>query len=106
VTILEDNSDRRYGGGVERHIQTILTMGVAALLAWQLTTIEEMRVELAILTGRVDALAVRVDEAASDRYRTVDATRDFALRDQVVEGLNYRIKRVEAICAAQKESSN
>jgi hypothetical protein len=105
VTILEDSSDRRQSS-VERHVQTILTLGVAALLAWQLTTIEEMRVEVAILSGRVDALAARVDEASSDRYRTVDATRDFALRDQVIEGLNYRIERVEAICAAQKESSN
>lgn len=106
MTILEspDHNERRRGG-VERHIQTILTMGVAALLAWQLSTIEEMRVELAILAGRVDALAARVDDASSDRYRTADANRDFALRDQVIRGLEGRIKRVEEICAGQKSDN-
>jgi hypothetical protein len=106
VTIIEssDHNERRRGG-VERHIQTILTMGVAALLAWQLSTIEEMRVELAILAGRVDALAARVDDASADRYRTADAERDLALRDQVIQGLDYRVKRVEEICATQKEGS-
>ena len=106
MTILDSpDSDRRHGG-FERHVQSVLTLSVVALLTWQLSTIESMRVEVAILSGRVDALAARVDEASSDRYRTVDATRDFALRDQVIEGLNYRIKRVEAICATQKETGN
>nr|CRH06155.1 conserved protein of unknown function [Candidatus Magnetococcus massalia] len=87
--------------GLERHVQTVLTMGVAALMAWQLTTIEQMRVELAILSGRVDALAARVDEASSERYRSTDAHRDFALRDQAIKALEARVEQVEGICGSQ-----
>ena len=97
MTILEENSDRRQSG-VERHIQTILTLGIVALMTWQLSTIEEMRVELAILSGRVDALAARVDDAASDRYSTIDAQRDFALRDQVLKTMDERVTRLEDQC--------
>ncbi len=103
MTILDQEyGNERRQSGVERHIQTILTIGVAGLMAWQLTTIEEMRVELAILSGRVDALAARVDDASADRYRTADANRDFALRDQVIKGLEGRIKRVEDVCSGMK----
>lgn len=94
----------RRRSGLERHIQTILTLGVVGLMSWQLVTIEEMRVELAILSGRVDALAARVDEATTDRYRTTDASRDFALRDQVIKGIEYRVQQVEEICSAQNKA--
>jgi hypothetical protein len=104
VTILEDSHDRRQSG-VERHIQTILTLCIVALMTWQLSTIEEMRVELAILSGRVDALAARVDDAASDRYRTIDSQRDFALRDKIIEGLEYRIQKIEEICSTTKANN-
>ncbi len=85
-------------GGLERHLQSLLTMGVAGLLGWQLITLEELRVnlqvDLARLSGRVDALAARVDEASSDRYRLADAKRDFALRDQRIQSLEMRIAQM------------
>lgn len=94
MAVLESGEDRRRGG-LEKHVQTILTMGVAALLAWQLTAVEEMRIQLATLAGRVEALAARVDEASSDRYRAAEAQRDFALRDQVIHRLEMRVARLE-----------
>ncbi|MEG3640714.1 hypothetical protein [Magnetococcus sp. PR-3] len=99
MTAHEQSVERRRG--LERHVQTILTMGVAALMAWQLTTIEQMRVELAILSGRVDALAARVDDASSDRYRIADAQRDLALRDQAIKALEGRVVQVEEICGGK-----
>ena len=86
---------RRAMAMMSKHIQTVIAGLVLAVLVWVGTAVSDSRVEIAALRERIDHLSHRMDEAATDRYRTVDAQRDFALRDQAIQNLERRVERLE-----------
>ena len=86
-------SDRR--GAVERHIQSILAVIMAGLIAWVGTSIVSLRSEVSIATARIEAVREQLKQFNDERYPAVQALSDFKLRDQRIEENTRRIADLE-----------
>jgi hypothetical protein len=88
---------------VEKHVQTIVVGVCMALLLWAGATMIDMKERQSRLEEKMTGLIAMVTSlqgqlvvAAEDRYRSVDARRDFESRDKRIEAHDARIDRLEA----------
>jgi len=94
----ENNNTPDQGVKLERHVQTILVALITIGIGWNVkatmnnqTEIITMRNQMASIQTQVGSLEGKLDGL----YRTSDATRDFALRDQIIGDLRSRLSDVE-----------
>ncbi len=88
----EDQFDRRSSIRLEQHIGTILQITVVGLLAWSLSTTQNMSKEVEVLKVRVESLSATISQGTSDRYRGADAVKDFR---SVWDELTRHEKRIQ-----------
>jgi hypothetical protein len=92
---MDDLPERRRQGAMERHIQTVLTGIVAALLAWvgvSLLDLRDRTTRLEVQTLNVEAL---VREGAADRFRLSDWAREKTRIDERYSDLARRVDVLE-----------
>jgi len=92
---MDDLPERRRQGVMERHIQTVLTGIVAALLAWvgvSLLDLRDRTTRLEVQTLNVEAL---IREGAADRFRLSDWAREKARLDERYLDLARRVDVLE-----------
>lgn len=91
----EEKMERRAGLRIEQHIGTILQIMVVALLAWSLSTTQSLTGDMAVLKVKVESLTATLTQGTSDRYRGVDAAKDFAAVRSEISYLERRITTLE-----------
>lgn len=91
----EERMERREGIRLEQHIGTILQIMVVALLAWSLTTTQNLTGDMAVLKVKVESLTAALNQGTNDRYRGTDAAKDFAAVRSEMSFLERRIATLE-----------
>lgn len=90
----EGRRDFRFG---LREIIPLGTMLVAIAAAYgdlKATIVNSDR-RMSVIEARVDLLDARLQLSRPDPYHGADATRDFAIRDKVLDGHEQRLQRLE-----------
>lgn len=91
----EENMERRGGIRLEQHIGTLLQIMVVALLAWSLSTTQNLTGDMAVLKVKVESLTTALNQGTNDRYRSTDAAKDFAAVRSELAYLERRIAVLE-----------
>lgn len=91
----EENMERRGGIRLEQHIGTLLQIMVVALLAWSLSTTQNLTGDMAVLKVKVESLTTALNQGTNDRYRGTDAAKDFAAVRSELAYLERRIAVLE-----------
>jgi hypothetical protein len=86
----EDNRFR-----LEQHIGTVLQVLVLGLLSWSLSTTVELRTDVGVMKAKVEGLQTTLAQGTQDRYRGVDAARDFKSMWDEHYRLEARVARLE-----------
>lgn len=66
----------RRAGSIERHVQTLITLGIAGLVAWSASTSLDLKDRVTRLDATVQNLQATVSGATTDRWTGTDAKRD------------------------------
>ena len=77
--VRRDMPDER---GIERHASTLIGAAIFGVLAWQLYTVQGLSLDVARLSEQIAGMRAEVERGTDHRYRSTDAVRDFATRDQ------------------------
>ncbi len=87
---------------VERHAGTIMQALVIGLLAWTGLSLVTIQKDVAILQTEIMALKTTMIQGTNDRYRSMDAAKDFAAvyrelenRDRACQELTDRVEELE-----------
>jgi len=91
----EENMERIGGIRLEQHIGTLLQIMVVALLAWSLSTTQNLTGDMAVLKVKVESLTTALNQGTNDRYRGTDAAKDFAAVRSELAYLERRIAVLE-----------
>jgi hypothetical protein len=91
----EENMERGGGIRLEQHIGTLLQIMVVALLAWSLSTTQNLTGDMAVLKVKVESLTTALNQGTNDRYRGTDAAKDFAAVRSELAYLERRIAVLE-----------
>lgn len=87
----------------ERHLQTVFGAVAIGLLFWIFSEVQTSTVSIALLSQQVVVLTERIDTLTEGQYTSVDAARDFAMRDRELDRLGARIERLEATAAEHED---
>ena len=82
----------------ERHFQTFVGVTILALGTWLIDTTQTHTIALAVQTERIQTLTIRINSftmATTDRYTSMDASRDFARRDAELKRIYRRLIALE-----------
>lgn len=91
-----DGGERRrapQASPMERHVQTILTVMVAGLVAWVGVTTTQTATDLAVLQERLTQVSIRLDAAIADRYTGAQGR----AVEQRIDRLEGRVDRLEGM---------
>lgn len=69
-------------------MQKIIGAGIIGLIGWNAWTTQDTATKVAVMDAKLTA-------ATDDRYRSADASRDLALRDQRINALSERVTQLE-----------
>jgi len=86
-------------GVMERHIQTILTGVVAALLGWVGVSLLDLRDRTTRLEVQTQNVAQLVADGTNDRFRGADWRRE---KERLDDRYNALVRRVEALEESQR----
>jgi hypothetical protein len=95
--VTEDTQAR--GSNIERHIQTIITALLLALLIWNGTTMLSMRDDVTTLKVQVANMDGQLRSAGDDRFRGADWRREREIIEQ-------RFNRIEVLLERHMEDYN
>lgn len=84
------------GFRLEQHIGTIMQIIVVALLGWSLKTNVELTTQMGIVQAKLESLQSTVNQGSQDRYRGMDAAKDFSAVWVQLHRMETRIEKVEA----------
>lgn len=84
------------GFRLEEHIGTIMQIIVVALLGWSLKTNVELTTQMGIVQAKLESLQSTVNQGSQDRYRSMDAAKDFSAVWAQLSRMETRIEKVEA----------
>jgi hypothetical protein len=86
----------------ERHAGTVMQALVIGLLAWTGLSLVTIQKDVAILQTEIMALKTTMIQGTNDRYRSMDAAKDFAIvhreldnRDRAHKELTGRVEELE-----------
>jgi len=77
-------------------VGTIMQILIVGLLGWSLKTNVDTITQLGILQAEVRALQVTVNQGTQDRYRGVDAAKDFQSVWAELGRINVRVDKLES----------
>lgn len=77
------------------NLQKIGTAIVIALLIWVGSSLNELQIQSRDQSVRIEHLSSRLDQAAANRYTSIDAARDFARIEVELTNLKQRMDRFE-----------
>lgn len=84
---------------IERHIQTILTALILAILVWVGSTLIDVSEQQAVQVVQIQALNERIaemKESTRDRYTRSDASRDKEAMQERMKSFERRLDQVES----------
>lgn len=76
------NGTNREKTNYDRYFQAIRIAVNIGLLSWLATTTLNTSQEVKVLTAVLERVETKVEKSSDDRYRSVDAMRDFEERDK------------------------
>jgi len=97
----DENEDHHHAprGVMERHVQTILTAVVAALLGWVGVSLLDLRDRTTRLEVQTHNVAAMVADGTNDRFRGADWRRE---KERLDDRYNALVRRVEALEEGQQ----
>lgn len=86
--------------GLERHVQTLISLGIAALIGWAGMTLQDMQTSIASMSVQIQQLQTEVTnlrQLNNDRYPQTQASQDWARNRQELDEIRARLRAVERV---------
>lgn len=92
---MSDQADRSI---LEQHMQTLISVVVAALIGWAGLTLQTMQQDVATLTTKIETLqseVSRLRQLDQDRYSNTQAAQDWARNRLELDDIRKRLRDLE-----------